>query len=138
MTGYTVCHVTTNDSLPPLASIFIPFLRLLSLTRTMEPTTSKTEGSEYPPMRVLVQTLMHLVSGTDNMNKCDFIFNRICQHQWNCDFEPGKVHRCATYNDVFAFANRCYFFLLDVGKFDNDDDVPVICYEWTEESLYKN
>jgi hypothetical protein len=87
-----------------------------------------------PPVRILVQTLTHLVPGTCNVNKTDFIFNRICQLHWNCDFNPLE-YRWSTYNDLFAFRNRRCFFLLDWGRSSNDDDVPVLSYEWTGESL---
>lgn len=106
----------------------------------METTASKTESSVLnplrpePPVRILVQTLTHLVPGNDNFERTDFILNRICQHHWNCDFSVPKF-RWAAYNDQFAFNNRRCFFLVDYGESQNDDDVPVLSYKWTGESL---
>ncbi|KAE8414051.1 hypothetical protein BDV36DRAFT_266426, partial [Aspergillus pseudocaelatus] len=36
------------------------------------------------------------------------------------------------YNDQFALNNRRCFFLVDYGESQNDDDVPVLSYEWKE------
>lgn len=87
-----------------------------------------------PPVRVLVQTLTHLVPGGDSIERTDFILNRMCQHHWACDFQSSKF-RWTSYNDDFALDNRRCFFLVDYGESENDDDVPVLPYEWTGESL---
>ncbi|KAB8223942.1 hypothetical protein BDV33DRAFT_199989 [Aspergillus novoparasiticus] len=55
-------------------------------------------------------------------------------HHWNCDFSVPKF-RWASYNDQSALNNRLCFFLVDYGESQNDDDVPVLSYEWTGESL---
>ncbi|PGH23180.1 hypothetical protein AJ80_02710 [Polytolypa hystricis UAMH7299] len=89
----------------------------------METTTSKTKDSApilfkpEPPIRILVQTLTHLVPGNGNTDRIMFILNR------------------SAYNDQFASNSRRCFFLLDAGQSSNDDDVPVLSYEWTGESL---
>ncbi|KAF7597121.1 hypothetical protein BBP40_010595, partial [Aspergillus hancockii] len=63
-----------------------------------------------------------------------FLLNRRCQHHWNCDFDVPKF-RWASHNDQFAINNRRCFFLVDYGKPQNDDDdVPILSYEWTEGS----
>ncbi|QRD83743.1 hypothetical protein F9C07_1633723 [Aspergillus flavus] len=86
----------------------------------MEPTASKTEGSvpnpmrPEPPVRILVQTLTHLVPDNGNFERTDFILNRICQHHWNCDLRVPKFH-WASYNNKFALNNRLCFLLVDYG-----------------------
>ena len=97
-------------------------------------TASKSERSPEPPVRILVQTLTHLVPGNDSFERTDLILNRICQHHWNCDFSAPKF-RWASYNTQFAFNNRRCFFLIDYGESQNDDDVPILFYEWTGDTL---
>ena len=97
----------------------------------LEPTLFRPD----PPVRILVQTLTDLVPGSDGLDKTMFIINRICQLHWQCGYSY-KEHRWSAYNDRFAFKNRRCFFLLDTGKSSNDDDVPILSYEWTGESLY--
>jgi hypothetical protein len=107
----------------------------------METIVSETETSmqassmSAPPIRVLVQTLTHLVPGDGNYERSMFILNRICQHHWNCDFQSSKF-RWAAYNDQFSFNNRRCFFLVDYGESEDDGSVPILSYEWTGESLY--
>ncbi|KAH8817338.1 hypothetical protein F5884DRAFT_830412 [Xylogone sp. PMI_703] len=100
----------------------------------MEATASKTEKPLEPPVRILVQTLTHLVPGKECFERMFFILDRICQHHWNCDFDVPKFRR-ASYNCQFAFNNRRCFFLVDYGESQNDDDVPILFYEWTGETL---
>lgn len=101
---------------------------------------SKVEDSQpnhpqpEPPVRVLVQTLTHLVPGDDGIEREQFILNRICQYHWNCDFQAPKF-RYASYDANFAFNSRRCFFLVDYGEAENDDDVPVLPYEWTGQCL---
>ncbi|KAF2785783.1 hypothetical protein K505DRAFT_290765 [Melanomma pulvis-pyrius CBS 109.77] len=97
-------------------------------------TASKTERSPEPPVRILVETLTHLVPGNGSYERTYAILHRICQHHWDCDFTVPKF-RYATYNCQFAINNRRCFFLVDYGKSQNDDDVPVLYYEWTGETL---
>lgn len=123
-------------------------LSLLLSSKIMEPSSSKPEDAEQPllqpsPIRVLVQTLTHLVpsdglemSGNNtHLDKLTSILNRICRYHWNCDFDPS-VFRWYTYGDEFGYSNRRCFFLLDYGSSTNDDEVPILSYEWTGESLY--
>lgn len=90
------------------------------------------------PIRILVQTMTHLVPGDTYFSRCNFLNDRICQHHWGCDFDP-QIHRWSTYGAYFAFDNRLCYFLLDYGWATNngDDDagVPILSYEWTGESL---
>ncbi|KAI9740965.1 MAG: hypothetical protein M1818_004571 [Claussenomyces sp. TS43310] len=102
--------------------------------------TSKMEKSMLtpsrpkPPIRILVQTLTHLIPGRDSFERIFFILNGICQNHWNCDFK-GPQFRYAVYNGRFGLNNQRCFFLVDHGESENDDDVPVLYYEWTGESL---
>lgn len=93
-----------------------------------------TSESPESAVRILVQTLTHLVPGNDNFERWDFILNRICRYHWNCDFSAPKF-RWASYNDRFGLNNRRCFVLVDYGEAENDDDVPVLSYEWTGETL---
>ncbi|KAF2105731.1 hypothetical protein BDV96DRAFT_655306 [Lophiotrema nucula] len=100
----------------------------------METTASNIGGSPEPPVRILVQTLTHLVPGKDSHERTYSMLDRMCQHHWNCDFSVPKF-RWASHNCQFAFNNRRCFFLIDYGESQNDDDVPVLSYEWTGEAL---
>lgn len=99
-----------------------------------ESSTGMPTAMTPAPVRILAQTLTHLVPGRDNFERTDFILNRICREHWDCDFSVPKF-RWASHNDQFAFDNRRCFFLVDYGEAQNDDDVPVLCYEWTGEIL---
>ncbi|PWY87218.1 hypothetical protein BO94DRAFT_624399 [Aspergillus sclerotioniger CBS 115572] len=59
-----------------------------------------------PPVRVLVQTLTHLV--------------------------PGRERRWASHNDFFAYDDLWCYFLVDYGEAPEDAKVPILSYEWTE------
>jgi hypothetical protein len=107
-----------------------------------EPKKPETPLLQPSPVRILVQTLTHLVpmDGVAPKNdpasdKLISMLHRICQFQWNCKYTAG-VHRWYTYGDEFGYNNRLCFFLIDYGTTSNDDDVPTLCYEWTGESLY--
>lgn len=91
-------------------------------------------SSPKPPVRVLVQTLTHLVPGEGSHIKTWYILNMVCQKYWNCDFQAPKF-RWASFDAEFAFPNRRCFFLLDYGESENDDLVPIIALEWTGEIL---
>lgn len=96
------------------------------------------------PVRILVQTLTHLVpvSGTKEyhdlyMDKYHTMFNHICKYHWNRRFD-STIYRDYTYNDKLGYNDRLCFYLLDYGTSSSDDDVPILCYEWTGEALYDN
>ncbi|KAK2765339.1 hypothetical protein FQN54_008185 [Arachnomyces sp. PD_36] len=116
------------------------------MATTMETTTTESKESAPsaptqawpppPPIRILVQTFTHLVPGNGGEEKETFILDRICQHHWNRDFDPREF-AYSSYNAKFAFNNRRCFFLVDYGDSTkyNNDDVPILSYEWTGESL---
>lgn len=87
------------------------------------------------PVRVLVQTLTHLVPGETGPSRYAFIQNRICQDFWGREFE-APTFRFASYGDSFALDNRRCFFLVDHGEADDAAAVPVLSYEWTGDELY--
>ncbi|KAI1119827.1 hypothetical protein F5Y10DRAFT_149315 [Nemania abortiva] len=107
----------------------------------METTTSQLEVDDPPPetnsegpKRILVRTKTHLVPGDDYGARCTYMLNRICQHHWNRDFVFGK-DRWNSYGTQFGYDNRTCYFLVDYGRSASDDDVPILWYEWTGESL---
>jgi hypothetical protein len=113
----------------------------------MDSTSSKSKDPEplllqQSPVRILVQTLTHLVPadgvGPENdpySDKLFSMFDRICKYQWNCKFDP-EVLRWYSYGDEFGYNDRLCFFLIDYGSSSNDEDVPILCYKWTGELLY--
>ncbi|KAI0117881.1 hypothetical protein GGR51DRAFT_500435 [Nemania sp. FL0031] len=108
----------------------------------METIGSDLEVEEPPratnserPKRILVRTKTHLVPGDDYGARCYFMLDRICQHHWNRDFVFGE-DRWNSYGTEFGYDNRTCYFLVDHGRSaSNDDDVTVLWYEWTGESL---
>lgn len=96
------------------------------------------------PMRVLVQTLTHLVP-SDNLiangepygDKLFSMLDRTCNHVWDYPFEPG-LQRWYSYGDEFGYNNRVCFFLLDYGDAPDgkDEEVPIQCLTWDGEKLY--
>jgi hypothetical protein len=107
----------------------------------METTASKPEGTathlernSTAPQRILVQTETHLVPGDDYHQRCLFLLDLICQLHWNRDFDPDQ-DRWSVYGAWFGYVNRPCYFLVDHGQTLNDDDVPILWYEWTGGSL---
>ncbi|KAB8266997.1 hypothetical protein BDV30DRAFT_220996 [Aspergillus minisclerotigenes] len=105
------------------------------------PADTKPALRQPHPVRILVHTLTHLVPSDGVVTNKDLygdklisMLDRICKHAWGCEFQPG-VHRWNTYGDEFGYNIRPCFFLLDYGSSDNDEDVPIVCYEWTGGSL---
>ncbi|VUC38058.1 unnamed protein product [Clonostachys rosea] len=96
------------------------------------PTSLPSEAK--PPVRILVQTLTHLVPGENNDSKTRDFLNLVCQKHWRCDFEFPKF-RWATYGCDFASDNRRCFFLVDHGRSHDDAAVPILPYEWTGKSF---
>ncbi|KAK3936693.1 hypothetical protein QBC46DRAFT_394382 [Diplogelasinospora grovesii] len=101
--------------------------------KSAAPPPERSEG----PVRILVQTKTHLVPGEDYLSKRMFMANLICQRHWNRDFDSESHNdRGYLYGGVFGQDNRRCYFLVDHGQHSgNDDDVPVLWYEWTGESL---
>ncbi|PWY87973.1 hypothetical protein BO94DRAFT_534977 [Aspergillus sclerotioniger CBS 115572] len=97
-------------------------------------------------MRILVQTLTHLVPSNTSPDitkktepytaKLLSMLNLICKFIWNSGFQPG-VQRWYTYGDEFGYNNRMCFFLLDVGD-EDEEKVPIQCYEWDGEVFTSN
>jgi hypothetical protein len=86
------------------------------------------------PVRVLVQTLTHLVPTRGKDDRSCVMFDLMCEYHFGCKYD-GRVFRMASHNDMLGYDNlRCYF-LIDYGESLNDDDVPIVCYEWTGDSL---
>ncbi|KAK2739594.1 hypothetical protein FQN57_006556 [Myotisia sp. PD_48] len=106
----------------------------------MEPSNNIIEGSistatkPDPPIRILVETVTGLVPGKGDFDRTFFILDHICQYHWNCDFKTPEF-RWMSYNAFYAFPNKRCFFVVDHGKSENDDDVPILCYRWTGEAL---
>ncbi|KAM5471777.1 hypothetical protein MauCBS54593_003182 [Microsporum audouinii] len=103
----------------------------------MEPNENKPGNSTKNlsgPVRILVQSLTHLVPGHGYYKKIDFMKNKICQHHWNCDWQ-FKKHGWREYGTDFVIDDRRCYFLVDYGEAANDEDVPVLSYEWTGETL---
>ncbi|PWY87230.1 hypothetical protein BO94DRAFT_585783 [Aspergillus sclerotioniger CBS 115572] len=87
-----------------------------------------------PPIRILVQTLTHLVRGHRNPDKRMFMLNLICRYHWNRNFSPAE-HRWTTYNDFFALRDQPCFFVLDYGQAPDDAEVRVLSYVWDGRTL---
>jgi hypothetical protein len=107
----------------------------------MDTTANEPEGTalspkENPtePKRILVQTETHLVPGDDYGKRCYFMLDLVCQHHWNRNFVFGE-DRWNSYGTQFGYNNRTCYFLVDHGQSATDDDVPVVWYQWTGESL---
>jgi hypothetical protein len=86
------------------------------------------------PKRILVQTKTNLVPGGDYLGRCEFMLDFICQHHWNRDYDPDQ-DRWSVYGAQFGYDNRRCYFLVDHGQSATDDDVPVLWYQWTGESV---
>lgn len=84
------------------------------------------------PVRILVQTVTHLVPGNNYMERVEYMRNLICQHHWKRDFNRDQ-ERWNVHGDEFAFPNRNCYFLIDHGH--SEGDPPVLWYKWTGESL---
>jgi hypothetical protein len=97
-------------------------------------TAPSLEENLTGPKRILVQTKTHLVPGDEYGKRCYFILDLVCQHHWNRNFVFGE-DRWNSYGTEFGYDNRTCYFLVDHGQSATDDDVPVIWYQWTGESL---
>ncbi|CAH0001000.1 unnamed protein product [Clonostachys byssicola] len=88
-------------------------------------------------VRILLQTITHLVPGSDRAEKLDFIDNLICQHLWKRNFDNTQERRYF-YHDYFGLDNVECYFLIDHHGHDHtveEEKVPVLWYKWTGESL---
>ncbi|KAL3478060.1 hypothetical protein BJX99DRAFT_256828 [Aspergillus californicus] len=91
------------------------------------------------PLRVLVQTLTHLVPSDKLIGKAredpygDKVFSmldRMCRFTWDVGFIPGCQRWSSYGDDELGYNHRLCFFLVDYGESENDEDVPVRCFEW--------
>ena len=104
--------------------------------------TANESGATAPPLkentmgpkRILVETKTHLVPGDEYGTKCHSMIHLICQHHWNRNFIFGE-DRWYSYGTQFGYDNRTCYFLVDHGQSATGDDVPVVRYQWTGESL---
>ena len=93
-----------------------------------------TKGNPEGPIRLLVQTSTHLVPGDGWAPKYKFMLNTMCERHFNRRFDDLQ-DRGSSHGGYFAYPNlRCYF-LVDHGQSSNDDEVPIIWYEWTGKTL---
>ncbi|KAK2757938.1 hypothetical protein FQN54_004344 [Arachnomyces sp. PD_36] len=92
-----------------------------------EPEATASQG-QYPsgPLRLLVSSWPHLVPGNNKMN---FLEQGVCRHHFNRRFVHSQFRVSASNCDNRREKERCHV-LLDYGEADNDDDVPVVSYEW--------
>ncbi|EGE03226.1 hypothetical protein TEQG_02264 [Trichophyton equinum CBS 127.97] len=74
------------------------------------------------PVRILPQTVTHLVPGKGYFPRCYFILNKLCQKHWNCDLDPRR-HRWHSYGADFAFDNRRCYFLIEAS---GDQEVLIL------------
>lgn len=99
-----------------------------SITNNSRPDTSC-------PVRILVQTVTGLVPGDLYPERIQLMRNIICQHHWNRDYD-FRQERCQVRHGDFGFDNRICYFLLDSGiNLSSLEDVPILWYRWTGESL---
>ncbi|KAI9728467.1 MAG: hypothetical protein M1828_003869 [Chrysothrix sp. TS-e1954] len=120
---------------PQVASERAPEKNIKSKCST--PASAPKEGPQ-PPVRVLVQSLTHLVRGEhrhdDGHQRVDLMLDSICRYHWKCDFTVD--HFRAAWHGRFAFNGKRCFFLIDYGDFVVvDEDVPVLYYEWTGDAF---
>ncbi|RSM19530.1 hypothetical protein CDV31_001690 [Fusarium ambrosium] len=90
-------------------------------------------------VRILLQSVTHLVPGSDRGEKLDFVRNIVCQHHWQRDFDRDQ-ERWYAHGDNFGLKNRKCYFLIDHHGHDHtveEEEVPVLWYKWTGESLVR-
>ena len=97
--------------------------------------STPTPLNPEPPVRVLVQTLTHLVPGDGNVERSEFLLNKMCQHHWGCDFDVPRFRWASTTAMSSLSTTDVVSSSLTTANLENDDDVPILCYEWTGESL---
>ncbi|RMJ15869.1 hypothetical protein CDV36_004475 [Fusarium kuroshium] len=90
-------------------------------------------------VRILLQSVTHLVPGSDRGEKLDFVQNTVCQHHWQRDFDRSQ-ERWYSRGDYFGLKNRKCYFIIDHHGQDHtieEEEVPVLWYKWTGESLIR-
>ncbi|RDW93707.1 uncharacterized protein DSM5745_01029 [Aspergillus mulundensis] len=106
-----------------------------------QPTNPSPNPLNPSPVRILVQTLTHLVPSDKKIwkpernpgsDKVISMLHRMCQHVWGCAFDPERYHRWYTYGEEhLGYNSRACFFLIDTGTAEDDEQVPVLAFEWT-------
>ncbi|GKZ30741.1 hypothetical protein AbraIFM66950_010084 [Aspergillus brasiliensis] len=106
---------------------------------------SSTMNLPYPkkslyaaPIRILVDTRIHLLPGDTNEDRNTYLINHICHLHWLAEFNPIQHRRYAFSTDRFPTESTRCLFLVDYGHTSSkneDEDVPVVYYKWTGENL---
>lgn len=102
-------------------------------------TAQQTEPSPAGKVRVLIQTVTHLVPGNDRGEQLRFLENKVCQLHWGRDFDRAQ-ERIYAYHDHDDFGLKkveCFFIIDHRGHDHATEEVraPVVFYKWTGESL---
>lgn len=108
--------------------------------QAMNTTNSSSSSSSSPsdatdPVRILVQTKMHLIPSNDPAIKTRFILDKVCRDRWNHSYQNSNLSHWGSYNSRFSFVNRRCYFVIDHGEAASVDDVPVVWYKWTGKAL---
>lgn len=82
------------------------------------------------PVRILVQTVTHLVPGNDYAQRVKYLQDLICQHHWNGYFDRDQ-DRGNVYGHHFGYVNRNCYFLIDHGRSQSGEDPLVLWYKRT-------
>lgn len=88
-------------------------------------------------LRILLQTITHLVPGFDREEKLNFFTNKICQLHWKRDVDFDQ-HRIWLSGDNFGLKNMECLIIIDHHGCDHtieEEKVPVVWYRWTGEYL---
>ncbi|KAF4973625.1 hypothetical protein FZEAL_9269, partial [Fusarium zealandicum] len=123
-----LCKVTSH-SIPALSEAVME-------VPALEPDMPLQNPGDTParPVRILVQTVTHLVPGNHYGERVEYMRNLICQHHWNRDFDWDQ-DRWNIHGNDFAIPNRNCYFLIDHGHSEPSEDPPVLWYKWMGESL---
>ncbi|KAI9041635.1 uncharacterized protein KD926_006709 [Aspergillus affinis] len=95
------------------------------------------------PVRILVHTTTGLVPKdlglADNVwgDKNTSMLDRISRHHWNLAYQSLNLTEIRFYNHNcdYGYDDRRCFFGVDHGTTSNDEEVPILCWEWTGEKL---
>ncbi|PYH34511.1 uncharacterized protein BO87DRAFT_396804 [Aspergillus neoniger CBS 115656] len=98
------------------------------------PTPYPKKSLYDPPIRILVDTRIHLLPGDTNEDRNTFLINHICHLHWHTEFIPSKHRRYAFSTERYPIESTRCLFLVDCGQTaskEEDEDVPVVYYKWT-------
>lgn len=113
-------------------------------------TASDTSSSPEPepvlgvpdPVRILVETVTHLVPGHVYPERVKCMQNIVCQHHWGRDFDDEK-DRCYVYGlggrqqSGEGERGHVCFFLVDSGQTSSkNENPPIMRYRWTGKELF--